>query len=176
MKANAYAWTSIIIAVGLFSPLAAPGEETSLVEAKTQPELLADIESGNLSGFMVILSEQADLSSVEKIRGKRDKGRFVFEKLRETASRTQPPVIAELVSRGFRVTPYFISNEIAVKTSKGEFCRRKRLYRCSQSAPMWQESSIQENHFRRRSDSRCRKLKRTAGRVEYQGDWRNETS
>lgn len=67
--------------------------------------------------WLIELAEQADLSEVEGIRGKRAKGRFAFERLRATAARTQPPVVAELARAGLPNRPFWVANAIWARGS-----------------------------------------------------------
>jgi serine protease AprX len=64
--------------------------------------------------FFIYLTEQADLSPADVIAYKREKGRFVYETLTETARRTQPPVIDALNALGVEYQPFWIANMILV--------------------------------------------------------------
>jgi serine protease AprX len=65
--------------------------------------------------FILYLAEQADLSSAGQLRKKEDKGRFVFQRLTETAGRTQKPIAAELSRLGAEFRPFWIANMIWVR-------------------------------------------------------------
>jgi subtilisin family serine protease len=79
---------------------------------KVDPWVLQHTEDGSEAEFLVVLAEQADLAGAAALPTKRDKGRFVFERLTEVAGRTQGPVLAALASRGVEHRPYWIVNEI----------------------------------------------------------------
>ncbi len=65
--------------------------------------------------FLVYLDEQADLSGAENLRSKVEKGRYVYERLTETAERTQGPVLAALKRQGVESRSYWIANMIWVR-------------------------------------------------------------
>jgi hypothetical protein len=69
----------------------------------------------NSERFMVVLAEQAEVSGAALLTDKVEKTRYVFERLREHAQRTQAPLVAELEAQGYRVRPFLISNELLVE-------------------------------------------------------------
>ena len=64
-------------------------------QAKVDPWVLENAGSGETE-FLVFLKEQADLSGATLLRTKLEKGAFVYQRLTETARRTQGPVLAAL--------------------------------------------------------------------------------
>ncbi len=72
---------------------------------------------------MVVLTERADLSAAEALGTKAEKGQFVFDTLRETAHRTQAPLIKWLTERGYRVQSFFIDNQLLVESPDGQTVR-----------------------------------------------------
>jgi len=64
------------------------------------------------SEFLIVLAEQADLTGAGELPTKLAKGRFVFERLRETAARTQAPLLDELARAGVVSRPFWIANMI----------------------------------------------------------------
>jgi subtilisin family serine protease len=80
---------------------------------KVDPRLLQGAPVTN--EFLVILSEQADVSGAAALKTKEAKGRYVFERLTETAQRTQPPVLKTLRERGWEHRPFWIANMIWVR-------------------------------------------------------------
>jgi subtilisin family serine protease len=65
-------------------------------------------------GYLIILKEQADLSAAYPIAGRAERLQYVYDTLRETATRTQKPVRAELDALGITYRPYYIINMIRV--------------------------------------------------------------
>jgi len=83
----------------------------SVVDAR----VLKTAEANGESEFFVFLSEQADLSDVSSLQTKEEKGAFVYEKLTEIATRTQPPITSKLEEIGVDYEPYWIANMIWVR-------------------------------------------------------------
>jgi subtilisin family serine protease len=65
--------------------------------------------------FLVILSEQADLSGATALKTKEAKGRYVFERLTETAQRTQQPLLKTLQEQKLEYQPFWVANMIWVR-------------------------------------------------------------
>ena len=65
--------------------------------------------------FLVILSEQADLSGAAALKTKEAKGRYVFEHLTEVARRTQPPILKTLQEQKLEYQPFWVANMICVR-------------------------------------------------------------
>jgi len=80
---------------------------------KVDPHLLQGAPATN--EFLVILSEQADLSGATALKTKDARGRYVFERLMETAQRTQQPMLKTLRERGLEHRPFWIANMIWVR-------------------------------------------------------------
>jgi subtilisin family serine protease len=80
---------------------------------KVDPRLLQGAPATN--EFLVILSERADLSGATALKTKEAKGRYVFERLTETAQRTQQPILKTLRDRGLEHRPFWIANMIWVR-------------------------------------------------------------
>jgi subtilisin family serine protease len=80
---------------------------------KVEPRLLQGAPATN--EFLVILSEQADLSGAAALKTKDAKGRYVFEHLTEVAQRTQQPMLKTLRERGLEHRPFWIANMIWVR-------------------------------------------------------------
>lgn len=83
--------------------------------AKMSPGLLRLLgESAKDQDVLVYLKEQADLHGATLLQTKQARGRFVTDRLTQTARRTQAALVQELTRQGARFTPYFIANVIAV--------------------------------------------------------------
>lgn len=65
-------------------------------------------------GFLIILTEQADLSGAEKIADPVQRRAFVREQLVKTANRTQPPIRADLEAAGLIYRSFYLINMIRV--------------------------------------------------------------
>src|SRR4030095_3258248 len=64
------------------------------------------------------LADQADLSPAANLPTKADKGRFVYETLREKAQRTQGPIVEWLRERNIEHQSFYIVNVILVKGTR----------------------------------------------------------
>jgi len=82
--------------------------------SKIAPRVLAETSNGGSTEALVVLARQADLSAAENLPTKADKGRFVVNTLRATASSTQGPIINLLRQRGVPYQSFFIVNMIKV--------------------------------------------------------------
>ncbi|HEY7113086.1 MAG TPA: S8 family serine peptidase [Thermoanaerobaculia bacterium] len=67
------------------------------------------------AALLVVLPEQTDVSEARRLAGKRAKGRFVFERLTETAARSQAELRRWLAARGATAEPYWIANAVRVR-------------------------------------------------------------
>ncbi len=65
--------------------------------------------------FLVFLAAQADLSGAAGLQTRLEKGAYVYQKLTETAGRTQPPLLSALKRRGVTYQPYWIANLVWVR-------------------------------------------------------------
>ena len=81
---------------------------------KVDPWVLAAAGAGPAE-FLVFLSEQAEVVSAEHLPTKAQKGRFVVDRLRETAARTQGPLLSALAARGVEHRPYWVANMVWVR-------------------------------------------------------------
>lgn len=76
---------------------------------------LAAVNGNTPVEFLVFLTEQADLSEASALQTKQEKGTYVFNKLTETARRTQPAVIRDLVFRGVAYRSFWVANMLWVR-------------------------------------------------------------
>ncbi len=81
--------------------------------AKVAPAVLSSAASGQTE-FFVSVREKADLSGAAGLRTKGEKGRYVFEKLTETAKRSQAPLLATLNSLRVPYESFWIVNIVRV--------------------------------------------------------------
>lgn len=69
---------------------------------------------GGEASFLVILRQQADLREAANIAERAARGRFVFERLRATATRTQAGLRGLLTQRGAPFRAFYVVNALAV--------------------------------------------------------------
>ena len=82
---------------------------------KVDPWVLSTAGTTGSTEFLVFLQEQAPVRAAASLTSKEDKGEFVSRTLRETAARTQAPVLDELRDLGAEFRPYWIANMIWVR-------------------------------------------------------------
>jgi subtilisin family serine protease len=101
----------LVAAPGAADP--APGNAAAQpASARIDPEIAAAVERGEPVEALIVLADQADLSAARLVRGMRARGRWVVERLRAAAARSQPPVVAELDRRGIEHHAYWIVNAV----------------------------------------------------------------
>jgi subtilisin family serine protease/subtilisin-like proprotein convertase family protein len=97
--------------------------------------------------FLVVLSEQADLSMAANLTTKEEKGRYVYETLSQLAARTQGPVIEELEKLDAEYRAYWVSNMIWVRGDMDiiqAMARRSDVARIDGNRPVRMDEPIQE--------------------------------
>ncbi|HNT79014.1 MAG TPA: hypothetical protein PKH77_28755 [Anaerolineae bacterium] len=123
-KKSTYRVLALFLAVGmLFSMLniamtpvtAQSGTEPNL--EKVEAEVLDAISTKGEADFVIEMAEKADLSAAYAIKDWSERGWFVYNTLKETAARTQAPVIAVLKASGLKYESFYAGNEIAVTGS-----------------------------------------------------------
>jgi subtilisin family serine protease len=82
---------------------------------KIEPLVLEELTASGQTDFFIWMVEKADLSPAYHLRTKQEKGRFVYETLRETAERTQKELRRHLDLQGVDYRPFYIANKILVR-------------------------------------------------------------
>jgi serine protease AprX len=82
-------------------------------QAKVESRLLQGAPATN--EFLVILSEQADLSGATALKTKEAKSRYVFERLTKVAQRTQAPLLKTLQEQKLEFRSFWVANMICVR-------------------------------------------------------------
>jgi serine protease AprX len=106
------AFSLLVVSLGSVSAWAAPPART---QDKIAPWVLEKTAAGQSAEFLVVLSQQADLSGARGLATKQAKGRFVRDALWNLAQATQAPLLAELQARGAEYQAFYIVNAIWVK-------------------------------------------------------------
>ncbi|MBK9087575.1 MAG: S8 family serine peptidase [Holophagales bacterium] len=110
-------WAVVLFVTGLFTsgwarPSEAQGPDWM---DRVDPWVLSTAGKNGSTEFLVFLREQASLQAAAAVTTKEEKGELVTSTLRETAARTQAPVLDELKSLGAEFRPYWIANMIWVR-------------------------------------------------------------
>ena len=90
-------------------------QDRSLAMSKVAPWVLQQTADGKQAEFLVVLTDQADLSSAAALTTKQEKGRYVRDVLWNKAQATQAPVLTWLRERNIEHRSYYIVNLIWVK-------------------------------------------------------------
>jgi subtilisin family serine protease len=81
---------------------------------KVSPALLEDARAGQTVPFMILMTQQADVSQAKWLGSKEAKGEYVFQTLLETARESQQRILHFLKNKGASVQSLFVMN--ALKT------------------------------------------------------------
>ena len=82
---------------------------------KIAPWVTEHTAAGKQAEFMVVLTDQADLSGAYNLKTKKEKGRFVRDALWNKSQATQGPVLKWIQARGLEYRSFYIVNAILVK-------------------------------------------------------------
>ena len=107
-------------------------------ESKLDLGIFAGKDSGEAASFLVVMREQADLAGAEHFASKEDKGRFVYEVLREHAEATQASLRERLRLAGVPFRPFFVVNMVEVeadRTLATELARREDVFAVAANRP-----------------------------------------
>src|SRR5437660_3572040 len=75
-------------------------QDQSAALSKIAPWVLQHTAAGKEAEFLVVLSDQADLSRAAALPTKNEKGRYVYDTLRNKSQATQGPILQWLRERG----------------------------------------------------------------------------
>lgn len=107
-KIVAYCLLVIVMLSGVVGPAAAQPGKVAL-------ELWSATANGQPASFLVIMAEQADLSTAGALADPAARRQWVYDALRETALRSQRPLRAWLDRRGVPYTAHYLANMLAVE-------------------------------------------------------------
>lgn len=85
---------------------------------KVSPALLVNTSAGQSAQFIILLSQQADVSDAKILRTKDEKAYYVFHRLRDIASKTQEDLINILIHDHVPYESLFIINGIRTEGSQ----------------------------------------------------------
>ena len=110
----------LLLVVALLLASIAPGSAAGRTppSGKISSHVWAELQLRGEADVLVLLEQQADLSGAAYLTGKEAKGRYVFERLREVAIRSQASLIASLQARGVEYQPYYLVNMVRVRAGR----------------------------------------------------------
>ena len=85
---------------------------------KIAPWVIEHTTRGQQAEFFVVITGRADLSGASALLTKGEKGRYVYEALRNKSETTQAPILQWLRERGIEHRSFYIVNAILVKGSR----------------------------------------------------------
>jgi subtilisin family serine protease len=94
------------------------GGNTVNIANKIAPWVLEHTAYGQQAEFFVVLADRADLSPAANLPTKTEKGRFVYQTLRDKAQRTQGPILEWLHEHNIEYRSFYIVNAILVKGTR----------------------------------------------------------
>jgi subtilisin family serine protease len=93
-------------------------QDQSAAMSKIAPWVLQHTADGKQAEFLVVLTDQADLSGAEALATKQEKGRYVHDELWNKSQTTQGPILQWLRERGLEHQSFYIVNAILVKGTR----------------------------------------------------------
>lgn len=105
-------------ALAFAAGLPAPQRQAPEWQEKVDSWVLQGVRDGSQAEFLVFMQEQASLEAARNMATKEQRGQFVFERLHDTANRTQGPLRATLRQQGVAYQPFWIANMIWVRGSR----------------------------------------------------------
>jgi len=115
---------SVMLALVIALIAAAPSRNYSIPRGQDSPLgivapwVLAQTDEGKESEFLVILADQADLSSAQGLKTKPEQVRFVRQALWSKAQTAQRPILTWLEQRGIEHRSFYIINLIWVRGTR----------------------------------------------------------
>src|SRR6266508_784108 len=92
--------------------------DQAAIAKKIAPWVIEHTANGQQAEFFVVLSDQADVSGAVALPTKAEKGRYVYETLKNKSQTTQEPILQWLRERGLEHRSFYIVNAILVKGSR----------------------------------------------------------
>lgn len=83
--------------------------------SKVSTAVMEATADGETTSFIVLLTDQADLSAAYTMEDQDARGWYVYNTLREMAARTQAPIIDQLEAEGVSYTSFWAANMIVVE-------------------------------------------------------------
>src|SRR5213593_290180 len=111
-----------IAALGAFGSSRASSQgsppEQAAIATKIAPWVMEHTANGQQAEFFIMLADQADLTGAAALPTKNEKGRYVYDALRNKSQASQGPLLQLLRERGLEHQSFYIVNAILVKGSR----------------------------------------------------------
>lgn len=113
-----------VIALALFSPFLLSAQTTKSWRSIVSPAVLYAVERQQPIDILVSFRETADLSGARHLSSKTSKGRYVYERLVQTADQTQARARAILREANADVNSFYLVNALAVDDAPPQLVQR----------------------------------------------------
>src|SRR3954465_5497558 len=105
----------ILLAMMAWSSAAGPKPDLA---AKIAPEVLAETVGSSNASIVIMLADQADVSAAFQMKDQDARGWFVYNTLRQHATRTQAALRRELDARGLSYQTFWAANMIVTTADR----------------------------------------------------------
>ena len=109
---------AVFAAIGSSRAIGQRVRDNAFHPGKIAPWVVEHTANGQQAEFMVVLADQADLSAAATMRTKTEKGRYVYDTLRNKSQTTQGPILRWLRERGLEHRSFYIVNAVLVKGTR----------------------------------------------------------
>ena len=104
----------IVIAISVQVVQGSKPNSTLMWQHKVDLSLLT-LDESETAEYLLILTEQGDISAAQQLSSREAKGQYVYNALTAVAQQTQAPLVAQIEEMGFPYRQYWIINMIWVK-------------------------------------------------------------
>jgi subtilisin family serine protease len=114
--------------------------QSAQAASKIEAKVLADTANGKSAQFIVLMSEQANLTSAYSMKDQDARGWYVYNTLRDTAARTQAPLRARLDALGVQYKARWVANALLVTGDRAlveELAARPDVRNIEANRPMY---------------------------------------
>ncbi len=150
-------------------------------EAVISENLIKSFEKKDKVDVLIHLNEKADLTLALSILDRSQRVQFVFDKLTETAKKSQKKWLDYLKQKGYQTRSYYIENAILVRDADKELIQNLSLWDDAQSFTedvQFKMKEVDKNHpelfgtLKNRSDLELRKVEAHLEMIQVDKVWR----
>lgn len=155
----------LLLTLGFVTTAFLPNENW---KSKVDESLLAKLEQGQSTDFLIVLQNQANLNQAKSLKTKEQKGTFVFNHLKDLATKSQQDVIQLLGKLNAPYQSFFVINAIH---SEGDLNLVTQLAQLQSVASIQANPSVSlDNPVEKKSNSLNRRNNLTWGISRIQAD------
>jgi subtilisin family serine protease len=110
----------LAIAIAAVTTLLLSETQASGTQGKVSSQVMVATANGESAPFVIYMGAQADLSDAYAITDQDLRGRYVYDKLRQQAERTQGPVKELLDARGVTYKSFWVANVIMAEGNRSD--------------------------------------------------------